>query len=273
MFFDCHVHSLHSHDGKDSVAALASSAKTAGLAGIAVTDHCDCEYAEEDRVYERIAASFRDAAQEALRFGPDLGICKGVELGDALYDPLFAERIVSSFAFDVILCSVHAVRFPGAEEPFSRIDFSGWSGNALDAYLSRYYDELAETLDRFDHDVVSHLTVPLRYICHKYGRHVENGRYREKIDAVLRLVVEKGKTLEVNTQGLVPGGAGLCPEEAVLDRYLALGGRDLSLGSDAHFAGAVGQGFHAAARLLREKGVTDLVFFLGRKKQRAPIPE
>ena len=246
---------------------VCAAAEQSGLRGLAVTDHCDCESAITDRVFDRIDASVHDARTARAAFADRLTVMTGVELGDALFDPDFAGRILASFPFDVVLGSVHAVRSEKNDAPFSRIDFSGWTENELHLYLKQYFSDVRDTLLTFDFDVLSHLTVPLRYINEKYNKNVDAAKYSDQIRDILLLVIQQGRTLEINTQGVSSEAALIHPEEWVVDLYLSLGGTAFCLGSDAHTPEAVGNGLLYGAQLLRNKGISQLCFFEQRNRR------
>ena len=265
MIYNCHTHTLHSHDSKAPVEAMCDAAIGAKLSGLAVTDHCDCEYAAEDDVFNKIHASVRDAAACKERYAGKLLVMTGVELGDALFDPDFAREITAASPYDVILGSVHAVRSKKDDAPFSRIDFSLWTDSEIDGYLRQYFDDLLQTMEDFDFDVVSHLTVPLRYICDKYGKTVDMNRYRPQITELLKKTVRTDKTLELNTPHANADGGGFCPDKELVDLYLSLGGVKFSLGSDAHCPERIAAGLEEGRRLLLSKGITEAFYFIGRK--------
>ncbi len=266
MLFDCHAHTLHSHDSQAPVNDMCAAAVNAGLRGLAVTDHCDCEYAIADHAFDRINASVKDAMRAKTDYSACLNVMCGVELGDAVFDAEFARRIAEAHPYDVILGSVHAVRSEKNDAPFSRIDFSGWSETELDTYLRQYFSDMRDTLEKFDFDVLSHLTVPFRYINEKYHKNADVSRYLDQIREILLLAIRLGRVLEINTQGVSPTAALIHPTEAVIDLYLSLGGTEFCLGSDAHTPQGVGNGLSYGAELLRKKGVTKLITFERRIK-------
>ena len=269
--FNIHTHTEHSHDSQAKLSELCETAIRENLSGFAVTDHCDCECAAEPRAFTSLLDSYEETVRCRERYGDRLFIAAGVEIGEALYDPAFAKKVIAARPWDVVLGSVHAVRVPGWEMPFSLIDFSGCDDAFLRAYLHRYFDDLREMAATEDYDVLCHLTVPLRYICGKYGRRVDLTGYDVQIDGILRVAIERNKTLEVNTSGCTPRAACYLPDEPILDRYLAMGGRDLTVGSDAHTAGRLANGLSQAAAMLRGKGVTELIYYKERKPLRYPI--
>ena len=271
MLFNIHTHTEHSHDALAKLTDLCEKAIQDNLLGFAVTDHCDCECSAEPRAYTSLLESYDDVLSVRERYGGRLLIAAGVEIGEALYDPPFAKKVIAARPWDVVLGSVHAVRMPGWEMPFSVIDFSGCGDAFLRAYLHRYFDDLLEMATAEDYDVLCHLTVPLRYICGKYGKRMDLSEYDGKIDRILRAAIARGKTLEVNTSGCTAREAYFLPDEAILDRYLAMGGRYLTVGSDAHVADRLANGLPQAAAMLRGKGVTGLIYYLGREPVEYPI--
>ena len=269
--FNIHTHTEHSHDSQAKLTELCETAIKENLSGFAVTDHCDCEFSADPGVFAGVLASYDDTLRHRRLYGDRLFLAAGVEIGEALYDPAFAQKVIAARPWDVVLGSVHAVRVPGWEMPFSQIDFSGFDDAFLRAYLQRYFDDLREMAATEDYDVLCHLTVPLRYICGKYGRKAAVGAFDGVIDAILCTVIDRDKTLEVNTSGCTPHSAVYLPDEPILDRYLAMGGRRLTVGSDAHTPGRLANGLSRAAAMLREKGVTELTYYRERKPLRYPI--
>ncbi len=265
MLFNIHTHTEYSHDGHATVAEMCEEGLKTDLLGFAVTDHCDCERAADTRMFSCLMASYNDAAAAKEQYGNRLTVATGVEIGDALYDSDFTRKVIAARPWDVILGSVHAVRIQGWDVPFSVIDFSGCSDEFIRAYLHQYFDDLREMAETEDYDVLCHLTVPLRYIGGKYGKKVNIGEYDNKIDEILRIAVARDKTLEINTSGCTPDEAHFFPDETILDRYLAMGGRNLTIGSDAHVPERLTNGLEQAADLLRSKGITELTYYLNRQ--------
>ena len=100
---------------------------------------------------------------------------------------------------------------------------------------------------------------------------IEKLNGREEIDGILCCLIRREKALEVNTSCLGTGYDALLPEPWVLARYRTLGGRLLTLGSDAHTPERLAYGFPETARLLRELGFRDYVHYEGRQPQFHPL--
>ena len=71
--------------------------------------------------------------------------------------------------------------------------------------------------------------------------------------------------MEVNTSGIRQNLGFTLPDYIVLKRYFELGGRLITLGSDAHFAEHVGSKFKEVSKILKYIGFTEAVYFKGRK--------
>ena len=138
--YDCHTHTLFSHDSQCDPRASCEAALQAGLAGIALTDHCDIEYARIMDVQTPILKSVDAAHGLNEQYGDRLEVLCGVELGEALFNPAAAKAVLDQCDYDMVLGSVHAVR--GAQnEPYSHMDFSLWRDTELSDYLKGYFTE------------------------------------------------------------------------------------------------------------------------------------
>lgn len=264
MLFNIHTHTCHSHDATAPLPDLCEKALREGLLGFAVTDHCDCECSSEPRAFTSLMDSFDECQKAKEQYKGKLVIASGVEIGEALYDKAFAKKVISSRPWDVVLGSVHAVRVENWEKPFSILDYTDCSDVFIRDYLHRYFDDLAEMAETEDYDVLCHLTVPLRYICWKYGKQVDMTLYEQQIDKVLKIAVERDKALEINTSGCTPDQPHFMPDEGILDRFLALGGNNLTIGSDAHVTERLSNGLDQAAKMLTQKGIHTLTYYLNR---------
>ena len=106
------------------------------------------------------------------------------------------------------------------------------------------------------------------YIC-RYApyedKNIIYGQFHEEVDAVLRTALETDTIMELNTRRL---GDKEAAEKllTIYQRYYALGGRYVSLGSDAHTAQNIGMNFQVALELA-EAAKLQPVTFTQRKMQ------
>lgn len=258
---NCHSHTKYSHDSSCEPTDSLNSAESLGLGGFAITDHCDIGIFDETDIKTPILNS----VSAADKLGEN--VLKGIEIGEAFWNREAAEGILRSANFDMVLGSVHSVRYGEYTMPFSVIDFGKFTDTQISEYMTAYFDDMLEMIEKCDFDVLSHLTNPLKYITGKYGRKVELDRYSEAIDKILREIIRKGIALEVNTACLETAYDRLMPELPIIERFKALGGYLLTVGSDAHSADRMGHGLKETVELLKETGFKNLCYF----KNRIPI--
>ncbi len=253
---------MFSHDGDGTIEKLCESAIESNLSGFAVTDHCDCEYMSDKKMLGSLSLSYSEAEKYKEIYKDRLIISKGIEIGEALYNPDFAEKIINSNAFDVILGSVHAVRIENYDMPFSVIDFSDFTDGFIERYVTRYFLDLLETAEKTDYDILSHLTVILRYIVYKYNRKTDIIKHFPVITEILKTVIKRDKTLEVNTSGIKDGY--FMPDKDIIQLYKAFGGKRISLGSDAHSPSDISKGLKEGAEMLKSIGFNELTYYENR---------
>ena len=266
MLINCHTHTARSHDSAADPFAVCASALKKNLAGIIFTDHCDCEFAHATDIFSQFDGCAQDFAKVKSAYTDKLQLFFGIELGDPLFDPAFARKIIAAHPFDAILLSVHAVRMPGYSTPFSRIDFGFADDDFLYTYLKQYFTDVLASVKTFDFDILCHLTVPLRYIMLKYHKKIDLSPFSECIDRILTETLTRDKTLEVNTSALALAEGFLMPDETIIDRYLRLGGTAFSIGSDAHTPENIASGLAQTAALLRSKGIKKLCCYNNRQR-------
>ncbi len=267
-FVDSHIHTKYSHDSTCEPMAHCAAAAERGLVGLCITDHCDLEYAYKMDVVTPIVESVNEATACNKAHSGKLAVYTGVEYSEAIWDMETYGKMISAAAYDVVLGSIHAVKYKDYTVPYSHIDFSAMTTEDVRGYLHAYFREMKEMMCRCDMDVLTHLTCPLRYIVGKYGVAVDMSEYDGEIEEILRLAIEKHLALEINTSGIGSFYGEYMPYESILRTYRAMGGYLITLASDAHTADRVGNGFAEAARMLKGIGFTNAYYY----KQRMPIP-
>lgn len=263
---DSHIHSFYSVDALDSVDALCAAARRAELDGVAVTDHCDLGRYRLPDWRERLRASLRDAQTAARSFSQSLQVFAGVELGQTLHEPALAKEALL-LPFDIVLASVHNLR--GTDDFYY---LSGCGAGTRRLLLERYFDELLETAETADFDVLAHLTYPYRY----FGRTPETPPitdFEAPLRAIFAALARRGKALELNLSPLCRQGehANTMPGLWELRLFRSCGGELVTLGSDAHHSGHVGGCLTQGAALLRQAGFSHQVFYRQRQPQRSAL--
>lgn len=268
--YDNHTHSEYSCDipkGKGStVREICQKAISLGLQGVAITDHFDIDGVRDGYFAPLDHDSvFRDVMQAKAEFEGRLDVLHGIELGQATHMPKESEELLQKYPYDIVLGSIHAVR---SIVDFHDIDYSQLERARYVELWELYIKEMLDTIHWGNIDVLTHITYPKRY-------YVRDGitdfpdiknKGREYFEPVLKALIQKGITLECNTSGLRQPIGECLPNEDLLRFYYELGGRDITLGSDAHNAVHMALRFEEVSEMLRNIGFTHYTRFKNRKK-------
>ena len=242
--FDFHMHSRVSFDGHDTGEALAKAALAAGLKEICFTDHLDYDPLGQMGKLDFDTAAY-NAEYDHLDV-PGLKIRRGMEFGmDTQNVPQFKKDLQRRH-FDFVLGSIHFVDdldvyFP----PY-------WQNKTVFQAERRYLEATLESVKLHDDfDVLAHLTYIGKTTAHPAPRCVPYEEHRELIDEILKVLVSKGKGMEMNTSGVDRCG-GFLPTADYFRRFKELGGEIVTIGSDAHRADRVGQYSFEACEILKD---------------------
>ncbi|MGI6137334.1 MAG: hypothetical protein ACOYEE_05960, partial [Christensenellales bacterium] len=93
--------------------------------------------------------------------------------------------------------------------------------------------------------------------------------YQEKIDILLKKIIEKDKTIEINTH-IRDNTLQFLPEIPILQRYYDLGGRKIVFSSDAHRLEEVGSRYDLVLEEMKKIGFTHWTVY--KKQQPFEVP-
>ena len=260
--FDSHMHSNNSRCAEHSLMYLAQRAEEMGLMGMAVTDHIESLGFEPGGYKTRIYQSAVDTAKASAAFRHRISLSFGVELGvfPGMYD--FAEQALGLYPYDFVLGACHYSR---QGEHFAEINYGALTEKERHTLMLEYFEDLTELVLWGGFDSIAHINYPVRHASLKDNPCLSLTPYKEQVDALLRLLVDKGKSLDMGACGL----GGLL-EDALLptwvfERYRELGGELITIGSGAHQAESVGVGITQAMELLSGLGYEYFTFYRARK--------
>lgn len=267
MTADYHLHSCFSGDSDTPSEEMVRAGLSKGLSLLCFTEHLDLDYPYTDSdfmlnaqdylsEFHRLKELYGDRVE--LRFGAELGLQP--HLGEAY------QTWLSDKTFDFLIGSTHLVDQTDPYYP------NFWDTHKEDDGINRYLDVTLENIRAFDgFDVYGHIDYIVRYVPERFlggrERRFSYREHREQVDAILGLLIEKGKGIEINTGGYKAGLSEPNPCRDVLLRYRELGGEILTIGSDAHTPEYVGYRFEDAKELLRECGFSHFTIFRERKPE------
>lgn len=245
---DYHVHTDNSFDCKTPMAVMCRQAVALGVGEIAFTDHFNNHLLDIDLGYYDPERYFQQLAECRAQF-PGLIIRSGIELGEPHRYTSKIEPLLSRYAYDVVLGSLHRV---GSESVF---DPNYFRRRSPERAYTDYFAELAAMVQHGGFDILAHVDLPKRVGFDVYGSY-DVGAYEEGVRAVWQACLERRIVPEVNTKGLRCSVAELHPAVEALRWYADMGGQAVVFGSDAHSAGHVADHFDWAREAARNAGLT-----------------
>ena len=160
------------------------------------------------------------------KYKEQIHIKMGMEFGMQMHTIEKYQRLFNRYDFDFIILSCHQVE----DTEFWTQDFQ--RGRTQKEYNERYYQEILDIVKIYkDYSVLGHLDLITRYD--------ENGVYpfnhiKDIVSEILKIVIEDGKGIEINTSSHRYGLKDLTPSRDILKLYKSLGGKIITIGSDSH---------------------------------------
>ncbi|MEG1495925.1 MAG: histidinol-phosphatase HisJ family protein [Clostridiales bacterium] len=260
LIADCHIHSNTSPDAKDSIDSLCQSAIEKGLKVICITNHHDIfpgepvpsDFLLDFKAYTEEIEKARD------KYSHKLEILKGVEFGSPHRHPKEFEEILNQ-DFDMIIASLH----------FLPMDYGiHWLWHSQETmvkeagkyFVQRYYEEMEALTTASGFQVLAHMDYP------KSKMPIFNEIHHVNEEIFKNLLKNKA-VVEINTKAFTKGCDSFHPHPDLLAEYAEVGGKYLTIGSDAHTKEDVGAHFQKVESYLENEN-----FEIGYFKQKKFIP-
>ena len=246
---DLHMHSVYSEDSKAPVADMVLAGLHAGLDTMCFTEHIDLDFPDQEGAWEADPSLYGPALKEAShQFQGKIRILFGAEFGMQLHLKDRYAALDEQYHFDYTLASMHLLE---GKDPYFP---SFWEGKDEQDVIRQYFKATLENIRLMDsYDALAHLDYVVRYSpSHGATYHFED--YQALIDEILTHLIRKGKALEINTSPYRKGFGQPNPCAGILQRYYDLGGRLITIGSDAHCPEDVGRDIEKAAALAKSTG-------------------
>jgi len=257
---DYHIHTIYSPDSKmehDEAIRVAIASK---VTEICFTEHMDLGHHMEN--FNRIP-DFRSMEETIFclrKKYPEVNIGKGIEVGYISDTAKQTAEVLSKQNFDYVLLSTHCVDGLDCYLPESKRNRDKMT--AYRRYLETVYDSvLDDTLTEY-YDCIGHIG----YIAK--CNHYENNEFQyelfpELFDQILSEIIKRGKGIEVNTSGINRAGHVL-PHPGIIRRYRELGGRIITIGSDAHKPENVAANIKETMDIIVKAGFKEITLFKNR---------
>ncbi|MEE1398987.1 MAG: histidinol-phosphatase HisJ family protein [Bulleidia sp.] len=277
MYADYHLHCEYSDDSNEPMENQIQEAITLGLDEMCFTDHVDYgikrDWDDPEGIIIRHAIEHGKEVDlvlanvnypkyfEALnmyqkKYASSISSKKGLEFGIQSITVDAYEKLYASYQddLDFILFSMHQVN----NLEFWTQDFQ--KGKTQKEYNDEYYKEIYQTMQMFHHySCLAHLDLMARYD--------ENGIYpfeneKDIIAEILKYAIRDGKGIEINTSSWKYGLKDTQPSRAILKLYKDLGGKIITVGSDAHETKYLASHIKDAYAILKnEIGINEICTF------------
>jgi histidinol-phosphatase (PHP family) len=251
--FDYHMHTRFSEDGDDTPEAMCRRAIDLCVPEIGFSEHWDVGPHEKNPRFFKPEPWYVELERLRALFAGKLVIRAGIEIAEPHLYPSEAAEVLGRAPFDYVIGSVH---FVGSDFMFNANFFHT---HTADEVYDSYFSELGRMLESADIDIVAHFDIPART-----GKPIlgyQPARYEEKIRSALKTCIERDLALDVNVSGLRKPARIIMPDPLILKWYVEMGGRRLTLGSDAHRLPEVSFRLEKGIDAIREVGIDRLTQF------------
>ncbi len=268
MFVDSHNHTRHfSADARMTIEELISSCKELNIGKIAITEHYDYDYPHKDEppmhfdlnAYKDTFVNWKELSNS--NNGPEL--LMGIELGYQPHIIKDLENAVTSLPLDTVILSNHL--FDGIDVYFNEECYK-LTPNERNSRYVKVMAEMAEKCDNYD--IIGHFDYINRYNTDK-NQEMLYAYSPKEFDALFEVIIAKEKSLEINTRSIDKRiqnkSSVIMPDKEIIRRYIQMGGKMITLGSDSHDTSTLSIHFKETSEYLRSLGINELCHFENRK--------
>lgn len=224
MRADYHIHTSFSDDSTCPMEEMIKKALKLNIDEICFTDHVDYGVkADENCDYDRY---FDEYYRLKDKYSKNISLKIGIEFGVQKEYIDKYNKDFEKYNFDFVIMSIHQV---------DNLEF--WTqdyqrGKTQREYNRGHYKEMLEIVKNFNnYSIVGHLDSIKRY--DKVGIYPDE-EIMDLVEEIFEIVIKNNKGIEVNTSSFLYGLEDLTPSKKILKKYLDMGGKILTIGSDAH---------------------------------------
>jgi histidinol-phosphatase (PHP family) len=243
---DYHIHSIYSPDGYDTPEIICLQALALGLQEIAITEHAEWHHGQQG--FPQVDFYFNAIEQCRHVYEPlGLTVYTGIELGNPHQYPTQVSELLDSYPFDIVFGSVHWIN---DENIHLESCFADRDPNQV---FTDYFTELGNMAALSQVDIVAHFDRIL-WLSSQLGIPFNPWNYEKTIRNSLKVIVQQGKILELNSKYLTNQPNWNVQLITMLRWYREENGRGIIINSDAHHAKDIIRNYPLASELLRAAG-------------------
>jgi len=252
---DLHCHTSYSTDSQTNPEELILTAITKGIKLLAITDHADIDYEDCGMPIDLRCEERKEVILSLKRkYKNKIKVIFGIELGQPNNKRALADKLISDNGYEYVLGSIHNLK---NVPDFYFLDFKKLNNypEMIDNLFRKYLDELIKLAEVPYIDVIAHATYVLRYI-QAAGGELPLDAYYGKYEQLFKAMIKNGKALEINTSNLRRGFGTTMPSEELIKLYREVGGKLVTVGSDAHRLHEIGANIEEGYALAGKYGLT-----------------
>lgn len=266
---DYHIHSEFSGDSKENLEEIVKKSIELGLNEIAITDHLEYDllYIDWDKWTLDLDAYKIKVLSLQKKYKNNIIIKFGIEIGVQPETSKYLENIVDKYDFDFVIASNHSI---------NKIDLASGllqKGKSRYEVQNLYFETVLKNIETYNKfNVFGHLDFITRYGGPSFSG-MDLNEHWEIIRKILKLLISKGKGLEINTSGYRYKEDRVYPAFEILKEYFKLGGKIITIGSDAHIKEHIFMDMDKAYEILEKLGVKYITTFNKMKPEFKKIKE
>ena len=257
-YFDQHVHSYYSYDSDQPIKEYLDKTRELGLSYFVLTDHYDFNYQDTGKDNDFDIDKRKKELDELQKDYCDIKILNGIEIGYKKKEVDRIKKIINTHDFDIVNLSVHDLGiidyyFPEYYQRFG-----------IKKVLTDYYLTQLDMVRNFDdYDVLCHIDFAFK-TAYLIDNSISIKEYEDYIIEIMKEIIKKDKTFELNVkvQSFLP----VEHTKYLLKLYKDLGGKNVTLSSDAHKVNRLNDQFDKYIVLIKEAGFDHLNYFIKRNR-------
>lgn len=247
--FDTHVHADFSIDAKLTIKEIISYTNESNM-GVIITEHLDYSYPTNPLAFvfdiNEYFAKFSPCRNDKLLLGVELG------LQDVCHNDNI--KVAQSHSFDMIIGSIHVA---------SGIDVYSkkfYEGRTKEASYNDYLTNMLSCVQNYqDYDSLGHIDYICRYAPYADTNFEINNGNSDLWHSIFTALINNGKALEVNTRRFNDKIA-VQKLQPLYSLYKDLGGKFVTIGSDAHQKENLAMNFAVAQDFVNSLDLTTVYY-------------
>lgn len=259
---DMHVHTYFSSDSQENPENYVKRAISLGQKYIGFSDHYDYDCYLWNVPTKLPNLELRTQTLNSLKqkYADKITVVIGLELGYAQQAEPHYKRLIGEGGYDYLINSVHALKGRG-DCYFSEFFKGKTKEQAYSDYLNAVYQSVNAD---FNYGIIGHIGYVARNSPYQ-RQELLYSDFAEQIDKILLAIIKRDVCLEIN--GAVgKNSAKFTPDCDILLRYIQLGGKNFTYGSDAHRTDAYFRKAEEAKTFLIQNGINGTYVFKNGEK-------